>query len=165
MNIFYLHENPHTSAQAMTNKHVVKMIVESAQLLSTAHHVLDSNSNNLTIYKPTHKNHPSAIWVRESLGNYLWLRDHLFALLQEYGKRYHKQPQDHATYKIFLNLFYPPKNIKQSINTTPMRCAITNKIHMVENNTIASYRNYYIAEKLKLESDKNNFYKTLDLQQ
>ena len=171
MNIFYLHDDPRIAASAMTNKHIVKMILESAQLLSTAHHVLDKDNlvvKKDLIYKPTHKNHPSAIWVRECIANYLWLRDHLLALLQEYGKRYGKQSSDHKTYGVFMNLFYPPLNIPHNnFKRTPMRVAITNKAHVVDSDPIASYRNYYIAEKLKLNStttdDIKRFYKTLDL--
>lgn len=164
MNIFYLHDNPEVAARAMTDKHVVKMILESAQLLSTAHHVLDGdNVMPKNIYKPTHRNHPSAIWVRETIGNYLWLRDHLWHLLQEYGRRYNKSHADHKTFNVFLNLKYPPINIKNDFNTTPIRCAITNKAHVVDGDGVLSYRNYYIAEKLKTDKDKKRFYKILDL--
>jgi hypothetical protein len=171
MNIFYLHDDPRIAARAMTNKHVVKMILESAQLLSTAHHVLDKDAlimNKDNIYKPTHKNHPSAIWVRESISNYLWLRDHLLALLDEYAIRYNKKPHDHKTYNVFSNLFYPPLNIPlNNFKKTPMRVAITNLSHVVKDDAITSYRNYYINEKLKLDSTTNDdikrFYKTLDL--
>jgi hypothetical protein len=89
MNIFYIHENPTISAKAMSNKHVVKMILESAQLLSTAHHILDKSTSS-ELYKPTHKNHPSAIWVRQSYKNYQWLYNHFISLCEEYTKRYNK---------------------------------------------------------------------------
>lgn len=166
MNIFYLDKSPIVSAKAMTNKHVVKMILETAQLLSTAHHVLDGANAVPNIYKKTHVNHPSAIWVRENIANYLWARDHLHALLTEYATRFNKQPHDHKTYNVFMNLFYPPKNIKDDWTCSPMRIAITDTRHHVPNNPIASYRNYYIAEKLKLGSttddDIKRFYETLD---
>lgn len=162
MNIFYLHDNPKISAMAMTNKHVVKMIVESTQLLSTAHHVLDNNASNLPIYKATHKNHPSAVWVRESMGNYLWLRNHTYFLLQEYAERYNKKPDDHATYKVWEALKYPPKNIPMMMTTTPIRLAITNVNYHIPNNPIASYRMYYEAEKLRTDADKSRYHKVLD---
>jgi hypothetical protein len=169
MNIFYLDKSPIVSAKAMTNKHVVKMILETAQLMSTAHHVLDGDNlivNRNRIYKKTHVNHPSAIWVRESIGNYLWTRDHLYALLQEYAIRFNKSVNDHKTYDVFTNLFYPPLHINSNFDTTPMRIAITDTKHHVPNNPIASYRNYYIAEKLKLDSttpdDIKRFYEVLD---
>jgi hypothetical protein len=162
MNIFYLDQSPVVSAQAMTNKHVVKMIVESAQLLSTAHHILDGTDAIVGIYKPTHRNHPSAVWTRETFGNYIWLRDHLGALLDEYGNRYNKQPSDHATNQVFKRLFYPPKNIPL-LSLTPIKPAITNKIHIVEGDGVKSYRNYYVAEKIKTPEDLHRYKKTLDL--
>ena len=79
MNIFYLSEDPNQAAKYMYNKHVVKMILESAQLLCTAHIISDGESADVP-YKATHKNHPSAIWARESVSNYIWLYDHMIAL-------------------------------------------------------------------------------------
>ena len=63
MNIFYLHPDPETCAQYHCDKHVVKMILEYSQMLSTAHHECDGVPGFLC-YKPTHKNHPCAVWVR-----------------------------------------------------------------------------------------------------
>ena len=67
MNIFYLSPDPAICAQYHVDKHAVKMILEYSQLLSTAHHVLDPDTDLAPyIYKPTHKNHPSAVWARAS---------------------------------------------------------------------------------------------------
>jgi hypothetical protein len=87
MNIFYLDESPVRAAKLQCDQHVVKMILESAQLLSTAHHELDGTS---PAYKPTHKNHPSAIWARSGRRQYRWLYDHMMALGDEYTRRYGK---------------------------------------------------------------------------
>lgn len=87
MNIFYLDSNPKVAARMQCDRHVVKMILETAQLLSTAHHELDGES---PAYKPTHKNHPSAVWVRSSTKAYQWAWLHLKALGSEYSKRYGK---------------------------------------------------------------------------
>ena len=157
MNIFYLDDNPKTCAMAMTDKHVVKMIVESAQLLSTAHHLLGGTAT----YRMTHKNHPSAVWTRETLGNYLWLHRHLYFLLDEYAKRYNKTPQDHATYKIWEELKKYPPNIVMDMRVTPIKIAITNNVHVVQNNGIMSYRRYYVAEKLKNEKDIERYKKIM----
>ena len=72
MNIFYLHDDPVTCAKMHCDKHVVKMIVEYAQLLSTAHHVCDGEPK-IHCYKATHKNHPSAVWARANKHNYNYL--------------------------------------------------------------------------------------------
>jgi hypothetical protein len=94
MNIFYLDRDPVIAAQMMCDKHVVKMILESAQMLSTAHRVLDGDeyANKMGLYKLAHKNHPSTIWVRTSSENYRWLFNHYDALMQEYTYRYDKTP-------------------------------------------------------------------------
>ena len=72
MNIFFLDENPTLSAQYHVDKHVVKMILETAQLLCGVHHVTAHDSTHVP-YKLSHKNHPCSIWCRESLSNYLYL--------------------------------------------------------------------------------------------
>lgn len=84
MNIFITSACPIRSAQDHLNAHLVKQILESAQLLSTAHVVLDGNQ---VAYKATHQNHPSAIWTRQSKANYLWLFEHFKALCDEYEYR------------------------------------------------------------------------------
>lgn len=178
MNIFYLHEDPITAAEAMTNKHVVKMILETAQMLSTAHRILDGkltivnkNGRNLkhwqhpvyddSFYKATHYNHPSNVWVRESVHNYFWLYIHFCALCNEYRSRYHK---DHSTEtKLRQLLSHFPNNIPD-VPMTPVKVAITNTKWHVPNDPIKSYRNYYIGEKLHLDSDKKRFYSVLNLQ-
>lgn len=86
LNIFYLDENPVLAAQFQCDKHVVKMILESAQLLCSAKLL----SGQQAPYKLTHKNHPSAIWTRARRGNYEWLLRHFEALCKEYTRRYGK---------------------------------------------------------------------------
>ena len=88
MNIFYLHKDPHKAAEYQYNKHVVKMILESAQMLCTAHHHYGNGDN--VPYKKAHYNHPSTIWVRNNCENYAWLYRHMIALGEEYTKRYGK---------------------------------------------------------------------------
>ena len=83
MNIFYLDEDPKLAAIYQYNKHVVKMILESAQMLCTAHHVIMGDDADVP-YKTTHKNHPSTIWARQSGQNYAWLYHHMIALGEEY---------------------------------------------------------------------------------
>ena len=73
MNIFYLHTDPKKAAEYHCDKHVVKMIIESAQMLYCAHWVLNPENLPENAYKLAHKNHPSSIWVRESYDNYMWL--------------------------------------------------------------------------------------------
>ena len=82
MNIFYLHDDPRLAASYVYDKHKVKMILESAQMLCTAHHVFDNGHN--VPYKQAHLNHPSTIWVRDNTHHYYWLYEHMLALGNEY---------------------------------------------------------------------------------
>jgi hypothetical protein len=88
MNIFVTSDCPIKSAAYLDDKRVVKMILESAQLLSNA--LYFSEMPEVAPYKPTHVNHPCSVWVRESRANYLWLVDHFIALCDEYEARYNK---------------------------------------------------------------------------
>ena len=87
MNIFYLDEDPEVAAIVQYNKHVVKMILESAQMLCTAHRYY---GNDDVPYKTAHLNHPSTIWVRQNTKHYFWLYKHMLALGEEYTHRYGK---------------------------------------------------------------------------
>lgn len=106
MNIFSTSHCPTQSAQDLTNIHVTKMVLESAQLLSTAHHVLDGVQVG---YKPTHSGHPSSKWTRNSSTNYQWLYAHYKALCDEYTFRTGKAHKSSELLSILSSL---PKNIK-----------------------------------------------------
>jgi hypothetical protein len=96
MNLFYLDRDPVNAARLQCDRHVVKMILETAQMLSTAHLELDGKQ---VAYKATHKNHPSTVWVRSNAAAYLWAYRHMLALGREYTKRYgkeHKTITEHA---------------------------------------------------------------------
>lgn len=95
MNIFFLDWNPRRCARWHCDKHVVKMILESCQLLYTAHWVLTDQPEPPYIhcaprrgYRPTHTKHPCLLWVIQSLDNYRWLVRLTFCLVQEYRHRY-----------------------------------------------------------------------------
>lgn len=151
MNIFVLSFDVIQCAEEMVDAHVVKMILEYCQLLSTAHHVLDSAPETDIIYKPTHKNHPCAKWVRESSGNYYWLTGMLKALLYEYTYRYNKV---HACSRL---LRYFEENLPETIpsgNMTPFALAMPDECK-VHGDPVTSYRNYYIHSKQKLFKWKN----------
>lgn len=157
MNIFYLSECPVQAAEWMVDKHVVKMILESAQLLSTAHRVLDGKDNVLgderdsVLYKATHINHPSAVWVRQSVQNYQWLVDHFFALMAEYTHRYGKEHKCFGYISFLLNS--PPHNLKEW-DWTPMPSCMDAE-YIISDDPIVNYRNYYKFGKTKLHNWKN----------
>lgn len=88
MNIFYLNADPVKAAILQCDKHVVKMTLETTQILSTVMHYY---RNADAPYKETHRNHPCVVWARESKANYEWLIEHFKGLLSEYTYRYNKQ--------------------------------------------------------------------------
>ena len=91
MNIFYLHPDPYEAAAYHYDKHKVKMILEAAQMLCTAHRMYNLEDECEDIpYKKAHVNHPSTIWARQSGQNYYWLYHYMLALGDEYTKRYGK---------------------------------------------------------------------------
>lgn len=156
MNIFYLDHNPTVCAEMHNDRHCVKMVVEYAQLLSTAHRVLDGepfvfhtgkktvmrwklpDDRDTTIYQAAHVKHPSAIWTRERSGNYLWLYNMFKALLDEYTYRYNKQ---HKTSELIEPLSKLPNKIADNYFTEPTP-AMPDQ-YKVKGSSIVSYHKYY----------------------
>ena len=165
MNIFYLHNDPFECAVMHNDKHCVKMILEYAQLLSTAHRVLDgvstrtkspvsgrqktvyvlSDKRESILYSATHINHPSAVWVRQSDSNYNWLYVMWRELMTEYTYRYMRV---HACEKLIIPLSKVPYNIPSGTFTEPTP-AMPDE-YKVPGNSIASYRNYYVGDKQRM---------------
>lgn len=116
MNIFVTDQCPIKSAKFLDNKRVIKMILESAQMLSTA---LILN-NGPQIYRITHKNHPCTIWARTTQGNYKWLIQHFKALCDEYTLRYGKIHKCEQYYDTFINHIYllPFGDLTDFVNCT-----------------------------------------------
>ena len=145
MNIFYLNKDPSQAAKEMCDKHVVKMILESAQMLSTAHRVFNDPrwyADKVGLYKMAHKNHPSTIWVRSSSKHYKWLYDHMIALMEEYTYRYGKH---HATERLIEPLRMEPWLIPDDGFVDPPMCMPD---YCKSNDTMSAYQTYYILKKL-----------------
>lgn len=140
------------------NKHCVKMILEYAQLLSTAHHILDETPSIDGLLKKTHDNHPSAIWVRQSIYNYFYLHQLLIDLAKEYTHRYNKTHL-YAQNGLIEKLATPPENINKNQPFTEPTPAMPNDIKIYNDdgsiNSIKSYKNYYILNKRHLAEWKN----------
>ena len=171
MNIFYLDSNPQKCAEMHVDKHCVKMILEYAQLLSTAHRILDGtpiiglsktgrkqtryvlpDGRDSTLYSATHINHPSAVWVRRTSSNYMWLAELLEELCIEYTYRYGKIHKVEASdlMQTLKNIF--PKNIPEGPFTEPTPAMPPELI--IPGDSITSYHNYYINNKTHLASWK-----------
>ena len=147
MNIFYLDKDPVKAAKAQYNKHIVKMIPESAQMLCAAHHVL-GNPDDVP-YKLAHKNHPSTVWVRENSLHYDWLYEHFVALQGEYHKRYNKT---HLSYtKCYEPLMNHPQNIPHEPFEQPPQCMPD---EYKDKCSVQAYWNYYIGEKHSVANQK-----------
>lgn len=132
MNIFVLDNNVELSAQYHCDKHVVKMILETAQLLCSAH------EPGVAPYRRTHYNHPCSKWVRTTTGNYLWLADFGLALCREYTHRYGKRHKSQDVIE------WAEESIPDSIplgDLTPFAQAMPDQFKHV--NTVLAYRRYY----------------------
>ena len=149
MNIFFLDENPKLSAQYHVDKHVVKMILETAQLLCGVHHSINTSSTLQVPYKLSHKNHPCAIWARESLSNYLYLCELGLELGKEYTYRYGKK---HKSIEVIEWCIVNKPNIID-IGFTKPAMAMPDEFKV--DSVVESYRNYYIGAKISLASWKN----------
>ncbi len=141
MNIFYLDHNPEICASLHCDKHVIKMILETAQLLSTAHHVAESQYAEF-LYKKTHVNHPSAIWARESKANYIWLVSLFKELCKEYTKRYGKVHKTDREYTNILEIV--PDGLPNKPFTQPPQ-AMPVEYHHTD--SVVAYRQYYLYNK------------------
>lgn len=148
MNIFYLDKNPKICASYHNDKHVLKMLVETGQLLSSAHWMTGSEAP----YKKTHVNHPCAIWTRESIDNYNWLCEMGMFLCEEYTSRYHKT---HKTSSVIWWLRENKPNLPKIGFTEPPQ-AMPDP-YKVPNNSVKAYRNYYLGEKLSFSTWKNGY--------
>lgn len=149
MNIFALDFDSRIAAQMHYDKHVLKMIVEYAQLLSTYLHVKEYEIIK-PIYKATHINHPSNKWLRESPANYLWLLELAKSLVNEYEFRY--PGKEHKTKQIIFNcehIFFENVSILEATSCpmTPFAKAMPNEFKTF--NSVDSYRRYYINDKAK----------------
>jgi hypothetical protein len=160
MNIFYLHEETKECAKQHLDKHVVKMILEYAQLLSTAHRLLDGyeyEGNSISgrkamrwkldderednLYMASHMKHPSGMWCRETSRNYMWLYSLWRDLMKEYTFRYGKH---HVAERLIPFLDNLPKNIKFGELTTMPQC-MPEQYKVPD--SIQAYKNYYIGDK------------------
>jgi len=158
MNIFFLHRHPRRCARWHCDKHVVKMLVETCQLLYTCHWMVDGTPNLHTApyrvgtdtrgYKKTHWNHPCSKWVRQSLANYRWLAKLGSELLREYAHRFPSKRRPHAcTPHLEWLSVNPPRGLLDEGWIPPPMCMPD---PYKTGDVASSYRRYYIGEKKAL---------------
>ena len=169
MNIFYLDKDPKVCAQMHVDKHCIKMILEYAQLLSTAHRILDGtvsiglgktgrkqtryvlpDDRESVLYSATHLNHPSAVWCRQSAMNYHWLYTLLVECCKEYTYRYGKVHKCESS-GLVNRLQTTPTNINGTKDFTEPTPAMPEDVK-VPGDSINSYRRYYVMNKEHLWS-------------
>ena len=163
MNIFVLHEDPKKAVEMHCDKHVPKMVVESGQMLSTAHRLLDGIETKVksksgrkmsywkltdwredALYKPVHPKHPCTIWSTETTANYKWHYDFFCHLCDEYTYRYGKK---HLTDKLLRE---PLSNYPLSIpegDLTPFKLAMGSNPECMLDNPIDAYRAFYATKR------------------
>jgi len=145
MNIFVLDQDPYKAASYHCDKHVCKMIVESAQILSTV--LRKKGFTNDILYKATHENNRFVLWAEKSYSNFKWLLDLLDGLLLEYTTRYAKV---HKTGKIYfwikdIDISIYEHNWRTSPKTEFVLCNMPDQCKT--NDIVESYRNFYINDK------------------
>lgn len=171
MNIFILDEDPVKAAEMQCDKHVVKMITESAQMMSTAHRLLDGKmvmkpsksgkrmvkyydlyegaddlEMEMILMKNVHEHHPCTIWTMESSGNYEWHWEHLNALCKEYTRRYSTEKEPYKTHKVERVHLWPLKNRPRNIPIgpmTPFKLAMKSNPECMFEDAVKSYRAFY----------------------
>ena len=166
MNIFVLNEDPVLAAQDHCDKHILKMIIESGQMLCAAHWIgwhkmlkPDSSMKQkeqrewmterihpglVPPWKMTHAGHPCTQWTQRCWGNYMWLSRHGLGLCEEYTKRYGKVHKSHEVHR-WLNRVVPPTfegHTENPVGIMPFAVAMPDE-YKVPGDPVESYRNYY----------------------
>lgn len=143
MNIFVLDDDPSVAAKYACDKHVVKMILESAQMLCAVH------PEGTAPYKRSFYNHPCTKWVRASTDNYEWLIQHAYSLCEEYTRRYGKV---HKTQQV-IEWCDANRPELPSLGLTPFAQAMPDQYK--NQDAVKAYRAYYLGEKTSFATWKN----------
>lgn len=146
MNIFVLSHDPEEAAIMQCDQHVVKMPLETAQMLCTAY------PEEVAPYGRTHFNHPCNLWLRESRANYEWLIIHGLALCDEYTKRFNKI---HGSEEIILWCWaHIDQLVFPSLKPTPHPIAMDDKYK--KTGVVESYRHFYNLDKSRFATWTKN---------
>jgi len=151
MNIFALDSDPVLAAKYHCDKHVVKMILETVQLLSNCVYYPPRQGNTQT-YRHSHLKHPCTIWVFESKLNFEWLYELGMELSAEYQRRYQKI---HKSAEVIRRVksFVAPNFWANTTGMTPFKQVMPDQ-YKVPGDPIAAYRNYYIGDKVRFATWK-----------
>ena len=144
MNIFFLDKTPSFSAQYLCDKHIPKMLLESAQMLSTAVQQYTDTPEGI-LYKSAYPNHPMTKWVGENKANFKWALDNALWINNEYEYRFKK---NHKSYRVIKNIidFELMAHIPDGDMTTPPQC-MPDEYKLRSDLYVSAYRDYYKGEK------------------
>lgn len=150
MNVFVLDYDPRTAAQWHVDAHVVKMILESVQILSTVIQMdPDTRCSQPSLYHPTHRNHPCTLWASRSLSNWRWLKSLTCELNREFKYRF--SGRDHASF-VRMQVFPEPSIL--DLGLTPFAWAFGQYKEsiksLVPDDVVEAYRYYYVMAKQPL---------------
>ena len=156
MNIFYIDQSPERAARMLIDAHIVKMPLESAQMLCTAAHKMGLSGAVKIPFRPTHENHPCVVWLTQSKGNVLWLERHYKQLLAEFTKRFGHKMEGLTKHSDAMGALCQQlrMRIQEEDFTTPA-LAMPEWYKLFyedgeEVNAVWSYRSYYHNEKMKI---------------
>lgn len=169
MNIFYLHDSPAIAASLHCDQHIHKMILETAQLLSTAMHIRFPTfpayaSISPMLYKPAYVAHPCAIWARQTNGNMLWLCELALSLQSE--RESVANCGEHASIPVirivqeFIHTINPYSSFNND-HTPHVFCGPATISHRIGMSTIQRYKEFYRrkAQRWPLDSGIHMSYK------
>lgn len=145
MNIFVLHNNPATAARMLCDKHVSKMILETAQMLSTV--AVSLGYDDHCLYKPVHAKHPCTLWAGANKWNWEWLCLHGLAMADEFENIYKTRHKSSEVIEFIYDNNMAPKGKPYSLFRwmTPFAQAMPDQYK--QSNAVEAYRAYYIGEK------------------
>ena len=146
MNLFFLHANAIIAARSQCDKHIVKMLLETAQILSTA--CKEYNISHEALYKPTHRNHPVVKWTMYSRGNFEWVLYHGTAICKEYTRRYKRVHKSEnvirKVWSLYTSIKFPSTKFTIPVKCMPEECKIEGD---TLDSVVQSYRNFYNIKK------------------
>lgn len=150
MNIFFLDQDPAVAARYACDAHVCKMVLESAQIMSTVHWIADCSVAEAAygrslIYAPTHPSHPSVLWAARSSSNWRWLREHCLALSDERLWRFPHYNHHNST----AVAFHMPEPDLPDLGLTEFAVGFVPR-HLYPADPVQAYRLYYMLEKRHL---------------
>lgn len=154
MQIFFLSRSAKEAAQMACDKHVVKQIIETAQILSTVWFKVHGSKHKLYhqlgwLCKPwPNKKHPSILWVEASRANYAWTVQYWGALLSEYTNRYHKFHKFQTMHDNLVTMIPDPSLVSDDfVPMSPEYQALP--VELKDEDPVVAYRAYYKRDKAR----------------